>query len=141
MSLPSCTPCIQALCRDARCVPAGGASELEMARQVAEFGKKQTGLDQYAIARYAEALEIVPRTIAENSGLPASEVIARLYAAHSAGQVGWKADMTNSYLLGARACCIQLTTMQHGLVVAASGELLQMQRLPGRVQQTAKQVV
>lgn len=26
--------CLQALCRDARCVPAGGASELEMARQV-----------------------------------------------------------------------------------------------------------
>eukprot|EP00879_Flechtneria_rotunda_P006004 GHRR01006316.1.p1 GENE.GHRR01006316.1~~GHRR01006316.1.p1 ORF type:complete len:543 (+),score=202.26 GHRR01006316.1:701-2329(+) len=83
----------KALCRDARCVPAGGASELEMARQVAEFGKKQTGLDQYAIARYAEALEIVPRTIAENSGLPASEVIARLYAAHSAGQVNTGVDI------------------------------------------------
>jgi len=56
-------------------------------QQVADFGKKQTGLDQYAIARFAEALEVVPRTIAENSGLPASEVVARLYAAHSAGQV------------------------------------------------------
>lgn len=55
--------------------------------QVADFGKKQTGLDQYAIARFAEALEVVPRTIAENSGLPATEVMARLYAAHSAGQV------------------------------------------------------
>lgn len=58
-----------------------------MARKVAEFGKKQTGLDQYAIARYADALEVVPRTIAENSGLQATEVLARLYAAHSAGQV------------------------------------------------------
>jgi T-complex protein 1 subunit theta len=58
------------------------------AGQVADFGKKQTGLDQYAIARFAEALEVVPRTIAENSGLPASEVLARLYAAHTAGQVG-----------------------------------------------------
>jgi hypothetical protein len=45
------TRLLQALCRDARCVPAGGASEIEMARQVADFGKKQTGLDQYAIAR------------------------------------------------------------------------------------------
>uniref|UniRef100_A0A383VL87 CCT-theta n=1 Tax=Tetradesmus obliquus TaxID=3088 RepID=A0A383VL87_TETOB len=77
----------KALCRDARCVPAGGASEIEMARQVADFGKKQTGLDQYAIARFAEALEVVPRTIAENSGLQASEVLARLYAAHAQGQV------------------------------------------------------
>lgn len=79
--------CLQALCRDARCVAAGGAAEIEMARQVADFGKKQTGLDQYAIARFADALEVVPRTIAENSGLQASEVVARLYAAHSSGQV------------------------------------------------------
>eukprot|EP00878_Enallax_costatus_P017495 GHUV01018377.1.p1 GENE.GHUV01018377.1~~GHUV01018377.1.p1 ORF type:complete len:246 (+),score=70.28 GHUV01018377.1:603-1340(+) len=83
----------KALCRDARCVPAGGAAEIEMARQVADFGKKQTGLDQYAIARFAEALEVVPRTIAENSGLQASEVLARLYAAHSAGQVNMGVDI------------------------------------------------
>jgi hypothetical protein len=67
------------------------------ANQVADFGKKQTGLDQYAIARFAEALEVVPRTIAENSGLPASEVLARLYAAHTAGQVG---------IVVAIMCCI-----------------------------------
>eukprot|EP00775_Hariotina_reticulata_P001144 gene1144-1485_t len=83
----------KALCRDARCVAAGGAAEVEMARQVADFGKKQTGLHQYAIARYAEALEVVPRTIAENSGLPASEVLARLYAAHSAGQINTGVDI------------------------------------------------
>jgi T-complex protein 1 subunit theta len=58
-----------------------------MARQVAEFGRKASGLDQYAIARFAEALEVVPRTIAENSGMQAGEVLAKLYAAHAAGQV------------------------------------------------------
>lgn len=68
--------------------------------QVADFGKKQTGLDQYAIARFAEALEVVPRTIAENSGLPASEVVARLYAAHSAGQVRLPATSYSSTVLG-----------------------------------------
>jgi hypothetical protein len=40
-----------------------------------------------AAARFAEALEVVPRTIAENSGLQATEVLARLYAAHAQGQV------------------------------------------------------
>jgi T-complex protein 1 subunit theta len=39
-----------------------------------------------AAARFAEALEVVPRTIAENSGLQATEVLARLYAAHAQGQ-------------------------------------------------------
>jgi chaperonin GroEL (HSP60 family) len=59
---------MQSLCRDARAVPAGGALEIEVARQLRKFGSKETGLDQYAIAKFAEALEVVPRTIAENSG-------------------------------------------------------------------------
>ena len=32
--------------------------ELELAKQLADFGKKETGLDQYAIAKFAEALEV-----------------------------------------------------------------------------------
>lgn len=43
--------------------------------QVAEFGRKQTGLDQYAIVKFAEAFEIVPRMLAENSGLNATDVV------------------------------------------------------------------
>lgn len=58
----------QALCRDARAVSAGGALEMEVARQLREFGGKQSGLEQYAIAKFADSLEVVPRTIAENSG-------------------------------------------------------------------------
>ena len=41
---------------------------MEVARQLTAFGAKMTGLEQYAIAKFAEALEVVPRTIAENSG-------------------------------------------------------------------------
>ena len=48
----------QILCKDPRTVGAGGASELELAKQLSEFGKKETGLDQYAIAKFAEALEV-----------------------------------------------------------------------------------
>jgi hypothetical protein len=79
--------------------------------QVADFGKKQTGLDQYAIARYAEALEVVPRTIAENSGLPATEVMARLYAAHSAGQVSFRGVL----VLDSSAFCLQHSSRTCGL--------------------------
>ncbi|RMZ53526.1 hypothetical protein APUTEX25_003348, partial [Auxenochlorella protothecoides] len=48
--------------------------------------RAETGLDQYAIARFADALEVVPRTLAESSGLPAEESLAALHAAHAAGQ-------------------------------------------------------
>ena len=49
---------MQILGKDPRTVAGGGGVELEVAKQLSEFGKKETGLDQYAIAKYAEALEV-----------------------------------------------------------------------------------
>lgn len=76
----------RALTRDPRAVPAGGATEIEIARQLLELGQKEKGLDQYAIVQFAEALEVIPRTIAENSGLDATDVVSALYAAHANGE-------------------------------------------------------
>lgn len=80
--------CYKALGKDSRSVAAAGATEIELARRIAEYGRKQTGLEQYAIVKYAEAFEVVPRTLAENSGLNATDVVAGLYAAHSQGKTG-----------------------------------------------------
>lgn len=46
------------LCKDPRVLPAGGAAEMEIARQLSELARKETGLEQYAIAKFAEALEV-----------------------------------------------------------------------------------
>jgi T-complex protein 1 subunit theta len=54
---------------------------------------QETGLDQYAIVKYAEALEVVPRTIAENSGLSATDALAGMYSAHAAGQTAAGLDV------------------------------------------------
>ncbi|NXD64748.1 TCPQ protein, partial [Eolophus roseicapillus] len=43
------------------------------------------GLDQYAIKKFAEAFEAIPRALAENSGVKANEVISKLYAMHQEG--------------------------------------------------------
>lgn len=42
-------------------------------------------LDQYAIAKFAESFEMVPKTLAENAVLNAIEIISSLYAEHAAG--------------------------------------------------------
>ncbi|KAF8398609.1 hypothetical protein HHK36_017540 [Tetracentron sinense] len=42
-------------------------------------------LDQYAIAKFAESFEMVPKTLAENAGLNAMVIISSLYAEHTAG--------------------------------------------------------
>jgi T-complex protein 1 subunit theta len=67
---------------------------MELAHRLAAFGRKQTGLDQYAIEKFARALEVVPRTLAENAGLSATDVVYNLYAAHAAGEPGAGVDVT-----------------------------------------------
>ncbi|KAJ6757521.1 CHAPERONIN [Salix koriyanagi] len=47
--------------------------------------RDKTGLDQYAIAKFAESFEMIPKTLAENAGLNAMEIISSLYAEHASG--------------------------------------------------------
>ncbi|GFY99868.1 TCP-1/cpn60 chaperonin family protein [Actinidia rufa] len=75
----------KAMCRGSRIVPGAAATEIELARRLKEFSFKEIGLDQYAIAKFAESFEMVPKTLAENAGLNAMEIISSLYAEHAAG--------------------------------------------------------
>ena len=84
----------KALTKDSRTVPAGGATEIELAHRLAAYGRKQTGLDQYAIQKFAQALEVVPRTLAENAGVNATDCVYNLYAAHANGDVNAGIDIT-----------------------------------------------
>ncbi|KAL0305112.1 UNVERIFIED_CONTAM: T-complex protein 1 subunit theta [Sesamum calycinum] len=68
-----------------RIVPGAAATEIELARRLKEFSFKETGLDQYAIAKFAESFEMIPKTLAENAGLNAIEIISSLYAEHASG--------------------------------------------------------
>ncbi|KAG6413590.1 hypothetical protein SASPL_126304 [Salvia splendens] len=75
----------KAMCRDSRTVPGAAATEIELAKRLKEFSLKETGLDQYAIAKFAESFEMIPKTLAENAGLNAIEIISSLYAEHASG--------------------------------------------------------
>ncbi|KAK8913643.1 T-complex protein 1 subunit alpha [Platanthera zijinensis] len=75
----------KAMCRDSRILPGAAATEIELARKLKEFSFKETGLDQYAIAKFAESFEMVPKILADNAGLNAMEIISSLYAEHAAG--------------------------------------------------------
>jgi len=55
--------------KDARLLPGAGAAELELARILSAKADETVGLSQYAIKGFAEAMEILPRTLAENAGL------------------------------------------------------------------------
>jgi len=87
---------VKSMTRDARFVPGAGASELRLADALQAFAEAQPGLNQYAINKFGLALEVVPRTLAENAGLDATNMIAEMYAAHKAGSNGVGIDVVGN---------------------------------------------
>jgi len=79
---------VKAMGKDGRFVGGSGAVEIELSRRLGDIGSKTIGLDQYAIKKFAESFEVIPRTLAENAGLPATQTISNLYAAHEKKGVG-----------------------------------------------------
>ena len=70
----------KALRKDPRFLPGAGASEAEIAKRVKNFATSQPGLDQYAILRYSQAFEIIPKTLAETSGSDPNYILSKIYA-------------------------------------------------------------
>jgi len=92
---------VKAIARDPKFVPGAGATEIELAKQLTTFGESSSGLDQYAIKKYGESLEVVPRTLAENAGKDATHLISSLYAAHQDGKKSMGVDIEDGELLDA----------------------------------------
>jgi thermosome len=67
-------------------VPGGGASEEEVAARVREFGKSFSGREQLAVFKFAEAMEEIPLTLAENSGLDPVDILVELRSTHAKGE-------------------------------------------------------
>jgi len=72
--------------KDNRIVTGGGAVEEEITRRLREYAPTVGGREQLAIEKYAEALEAIPRTLAENTGLDPIDILVNLRTAHENGQ-------------------------------------------------------
>jgi thermosome len=63
-------------------VAGGGAIEAELAKTVRDYAKKVGGREQLAIEAFADSLEIIPKTLAENAGLESIDILVGLRSAH-----------------------------------------------------------
>ena len=80
---------------DGKMIYGGGAPEIHMHNAVRKLADKTTGKERLAILAFAEALLIIPSTLAENSGLDPLDKIAELTAAYSEGKSNVGLDLTN----------------------------------------------
>ncbi|MDR2830985.1 MAG: TCP-1/cpn60 chaperonin family protein [Methanobrevibacter sp.] len=73
---------VSATVEDGKIVAGGGAPEIEMAKKLKDYAESISGREQLAVTSFAEALEIVPKTLAENAGLDSIDSLVDLRAAH-----------------------------------------------------------
>ena len=77
-------------------VPGGGACEIELAKKLREYAQTIGGREQLAINAFAEAIEIIPRTLAESTGIDSIDILMNLRSEHENGKVTYGVDVFES---------------------------------------------
>lgn len=73
---------VAATIEDGKVLIGGGACEIDLVKGLRAYGESVSGREQLAILAYANAVEVIPRTLIENAGLDTINLIAELKAAH-----------------------------------------------------------
>lgn len=76
---------VGSIIEDGKAVAGGGALETELALRIRDYSASLKGREQLAVEKFAEAMEVIPRTLAENSGLDPIDKLVELKAAHEKG--------------------------------------------------------
>jgi len=76
---------VRSLVKRKALIPGGSAPEMEVSQKLSAWARTVGGIDAVCIQQYAESLELVPYTLAENAGMQPVEIVTKLRAAHAAG--------------------------------------------------------
>lgn len=79
------TNTFKGLTRNGKFLPGAGATEIALAQSLSEYADTLPGLEQYAVRKFANALETFPKALAENSGINANDIVQKLHLAHKSG--------------------------------------------------------
>ncbi len=70
---------------DGKVVVGGGAPEIELALKLRQYASTLSGREQLAVNGFADALEIIPQTLAENGGLDPIDILVEMRSQHESG--------------------------------------------------------
>jgi chaperonin GroEL (HSP60 family) len=77
---------VTAALQSGKVVAGAGAPEMELARQLRSYANALAGREQLAVQAFADAMEVIPRTLAENAGIDPIDAMTELKAAHGKGE-------------------------------------------------------
>ncbi len=78
---------IRNVVEDGRVVSGGGAPEIHVAQHLQDYAETLPGREQLAVLAFSEAMEIIPKTLAENAGLDSIDIIAELKTRHEKKEI------------------------------------------------------
>src|SRR5467141_2479767 len=84
-SLEDATSVVAVAIEDGKVITGGGSSAMEIALTLRDFGPSVGGREQIAIEAFADAMEVIPRTLAENAGLDPIDILIELRKEHKKG--------------------------------------------------------
>lgn len=79
---------------DNRILPGGGATMIEVSKNLRGFANRVGGREQLAVMEFANAMEVIPKTLAENAGLDPIDAMIALRAAHEKGDTAAGIDLS-----------------------------------------------
>lgn len=79
-------------------VPGGGAVELEISKKLRDYSRTIKGKLMLVVNAYARAMEVIPRTLADNAGLDSNEILNKLRKKHFVDEDGkhWGVDVDSN---------------------------------------------
>jgi thermosome len=77
---------IKDVVEEPKIVAGGGAPEIEVARRLRDHAEKLVGRERLAVSAFAESLEVIPITLAENAGMDPIDAISELQSSHAKGK-------------------------------------------------------
>jgi thermosome len=104
----------------------GGALAAEMSKQLKDYASTLEGREQYAVNAFADAIESLPNTLAENAGLDPIDVIVNLRKAHTEGNVYHGIDYAKGKVGDMKAARVVEAAIVNRQIVMSAAEAAQM---------------
>jgi len=76
---------VRSLVKNRGLIPGGGAPEIEISQKLAHYSTTLSGVESLIVRAYADALEVIPYTLAENAGLNPITIVTELRNKHIKG--------------------------------------------------------
>ncbi len=117
---------VRNLVNEPKAVIGGGAPEVEVAKGLRAFADTLSGREQLAVQAFAKAMEVIPRTLAENAGLDPIDILVDIRSQHGAGKKDVGVDVLDGKVGDLKAKAIWEPVIVKKQAIKSASEATQM---------------